>query len=265
MATSPVTLPRQRISGVPVLLYHRVGTEAQARQDKYSVSARALLEHLRFLQRHARVILVKELPRLPPPQEVTCALTFDDGGESDFQHAFPLLLETGLPATFFINTAHAGKRGYLSWAQMREMQRAGMSFQSHGHQHVNFARLPRATAVSELQLSRGLLEQKLGCAVDCFAAPYGLVNRRLISAAREAGFKLICTSHNWPAKPGRQIAGRIAVHAGAGLPEFQKLVWAAAAPLLRRSLREAALWAPKLVAQWIWPQRFRVPVPEDAA
>jgi hypothetical protein len=97
--------------------------------------------------------------------------------------------------------------------------------------------------------------------VTCFAAPYGLVNRKVIQAAREAGFKIVCTSHNWPAKPGRQVIGRIAVYPGTTLPEFQKLVFGAAGPLLRRTLREAALWMPKLVAQRVYPQRFLEPLP----
>ena len=61
----------------------------------------------------------------------------DDTGEAAAV-GDPLLVEAslglgeaaGARAEFFINTATIGQPGYLTWGQVAEMHRAGMSFQS---------------------------------------------------------------------------------------------------------------------------------------
>src|SRR5882672_5481062 len=53
-------------------------------------------------------------------------LTFDDGDASNHEHALPLLLESQFTATFFVTVGRIGSPGSLSWAQIVELQRAGM-------------------------------------------------------------------------------------------------------------------------------------------
>ena len=71
-------------------------------------------------------------------------------------------LEAGKQADFFISTATVGQRGFLNWQQITDMHRAGMSFHSHSHNHVNLARLPVCVLEQQLRKSKQLLEDRLG-------------------------------------------------------------------------------------------------------
>ncbi len=263
MAASAVAGLRPSVPGLPVLLYHGIGAGDPMAPDKYCLplaNFRAQLEWLR--SQHFSAL---------PPQAVAdplacgraVVISFDDGMESDYRAAFPVLAESGFPATFFINTAEAGKSGRLGWSEMREMQQAGMSFQSHGHHHVDYSQVSSRAAGAELRLSRAMLEQNLGRRADCFSAPYGLLSDRLIRAAREAGFQFIFSSRSWPVRPGQAAAGRLAIYRGTTLGEFRSLVGCAMLPLLRRGLREAALLIPRRLLLRVRPQWLGVAVFEE--
>ena len=114
------------------------------------------------------------------PARSPVVLTFDDGRAADYEVAFPLLLAAGVRAEFFINTATIGQLGYLTWSRIAEMQRAGMSFQSHSHDHVPLPALPARQLSNELRISKRLIEDRVGRAVDFLAAPHGLVDRRVV-------------------------------------------------------------------------------------
>jgi peptidoglycan/xylan/chitin deacetylase (PgdA/CDA1 family) len=246
-----------------VLLYHGIGTGDPKARDKYCLSVcnfRAQLETLRsqrFCALHPQAIAD------PLRHDRAVVLSFDDGLESDYRAAFPLLVENGFSATFFVNTAEVGNPGRLGWSEMREMQQAGMSFQSHGHRHVDYSRLGPRSAAGQLRLSRETLEQNLGRRVDCFSAPYGLLTRRLIRAAHEAGFQFIFSSRSWPARPGQASAGRFAIYQRTTLDEFRSLIGCAMLPLVRRSLREAALLIPKRLVLRVRPQWLGVAVLQE--
>jgi len=61
----------------------------------------------------------------------------------------------------------------LNWAQVREMQDAGIAFGSHTMNHPAVSLLDGAEAEEELRLSRHLLEERLGSPAPDFAFPFG--------------------------------------------------------------------------------------------
>jgi peptidoglycan/xylan/chitin deacetylase (PgdA/CDA1 family) len=115
-------------------------------------------------------------------------------------------------AEFFVNTATIGQPGYLSWGQVVEMRHAGMSFQSHAHDHVVLPGLPPRLLERQLQTSKQRLEDRLDTGVDFLAAPYGLFDRRVVAAAREVGYRAVCTSLPWPTRPFATTINRVAVY-----------------------------------------------------
>jgi len=265
MATRALAMSKFSIPGVPVLLYHGIAPGRSALVDRYWLLESELRAQLRLLRgERYRTVHVRD-SGAPQPGPHRIAITFDDGLASDYRLAFPLLQEHGFTADFFVNTAYIDTPGYLRWSEMLEMQRAGMSFQSHGHRHANYLSLKPEAAVEELRLSRQLLQQKLGRPADCFSAPYGLLNRHLIDAACQAGFTLVCSSRNWPARRAQRLIGRIYLCHGIASEEFLALAQCSALPLLRRSLREALLFLPKRLVHRLCPQWRAVgPYPEKA-
>jgi peptidoglycan/xylan/chitin deacetylase (PgdA/CDA1 family) len=220
----------RRLDGIPVLMYHGIaalGVAPDVPDRKFWVAAPTFRQQLEQL-RHAGYGTGRLADHWGSPRVATTGpevvVTFDDGRASDYDVAFPLLLEMGARGEFFVNTGSIGQPGYLTWGQIDEMQRAGMSFQSHAHDHV--ALLPLAPDVLQWQLrtSKEILEDRLGRAVDFLAAPYGLLGRRVLETAWTIGYRAICNSRHWPARVGARVVNRVAIHAHTTADRFAGLV-----------------------------------------
>ena len=91
-----------------------------------------------------------------PFRERTCVVTFDDGYETVYREAFPVLEELGFTATVFLITGYCGKQNswpghvspvgeqlLLSWTQIEEMARHHIEFGSHTVTHPDLACVKR--------------------------------------------------------------------------------------------------------------------------
>lgn len=262
---APARSPRS-LTGVPVLLYHGLTAarpgEMGARQKKYWVSEARFRDQLDQIHRGGyRVLLLRELwsgSAAIYGRSRLVTLTFDDGRDSDYSVAFPALGGSRARADFFVNTSEIGKPGFLSWQQMAEMQRAGMGFQSHGHEHVDLSRLPEGALRHQLELSKRLLEDRLGSPVDFLGAPYGLVSARLVDMAQRVGYRAVCTSRSWPARPGSKTVSRVAVYAHTSAAQFRRLLGGNVFSYAVRMTRTAVVTLPKRVLLRYRPDRLGV-------
>jgi peptidoglycan/xylan/chitin deacetylase (PgdA/CDA1 family) len=116
--------------------------------------------------------------------------------------AFPLLRRYGFVGTFFVVTSTVGTRDHLTPAQIREMARAGMEIESHGQHHVDFSRLPLATARSELVRSREIIARWSGRPVAFFAYPAGRYSPALERLLAGVGYRGAVTEVPGFVRPG---------------------------------------------------------------
>jgi peptidoglycan/xylan/chitin deacetylase (PgdA/CDA1 family) len=260
--------PALHLGGVPVLLYHGLTGGAETnishREKKYWVSVAQFRDQLKqILQGGWQVALLRELWSSSGPldHEKPCvALTFDDGRAGDHALSLPALLEAGVRADLFVNTNAIGKQGFLSWQQMAEMQRAGMSFQSHSHDHVDLSSLTQRALENQLRRSKWILEDRLGCCVDFLAVPYGLLNGLVVNMALEVGYRAVCNSSNWPSRPGSRIVSRVAVYGHTTLQDFRRLLAGDPLCYARRAARTALLYLPKRLLLRLRPNHLGVRV-----
>jgi peptidoglycan/xylan/chitin deacetylase (PgdA/CDA1 family) len=259
-------MPLGQLTGVPVLGYHRIvgagSSPAEAR--RWGVQEAAFREQLQLVRDLAMTVVAPEevaagkLPARP------VAFTFDDGYSSDYQVAFRLLAEFGVTATFFVNTSSVGADGFLTWQMATEMNRAGMRFGSHAHNHVALTTLNSQRLGEELRVSRQVLEERLATSVEVLAVPYGFCDRRVLDAAWESGYRVVCTSRPWPAQPGQRVLSRAAVLEHTSLDEFRKLLNNNPSVYLRRWGRDRALAIPKFVFLRLRPELLGVRTAEDS-
>ena len=132
-------------------------------------------------------------------------ITFDDGWNSTYDLAWPILKKFGYPFTLFVYTDYikGGPKsggGSLSWEQLAELRDAGASIQSHSISHRDLRGRRRAGTREyeewlwqEVLGSMKLLERELGISVKAFALPYGLRDDHVTEAARLAGYEAIFT------------------------------------------------------------------------
>jgi peptidoglycan/xylan/chitin deacetylase (PgdA/CDA1 family) len=258
-----------RLSGIPVLLYHGIGTEERPgstpRFAKYAVTPEQFSEHLRLIRTLGlRIISLSELLQRPQPELIRAvAITFDDGLFSDYTQALPFLQKASAVAHFFVNTANVGEEGRMGWSEILELQRAGMIIGSHGHRHVDHSQNSPEILVRQMSQSRQILEQRLRQDVTFFAAPYGLVSRNLYTAARRSGYSCVCTSHYWPARPGSQRVSRVAIYRHTSLKDLQSLLLGTPGPYLRGNLQAVVKFIPRQFLLRVWPSALGVDVLQE--
>jgi peptidoglycan/xylan/chitin deacetylase (PgdA/CDA1 family) len=157
--------------------------------------------------------ILQAIQRGSSPPRRTVVLTFDDGYESVYRYAWPVLRELDIRASLFVASAFIGSdepfpfdpwgRAYassaganawmpLSWAQCTEMANS-LEFEigTHTHQHADFRGRP-ADLVRDIRTSVRVIRERSGVTTSHFSFPFGDVGKgfasaELANAAREAG------------------------------------------------------------------------------
>ncbi len=186
-----------------VLMYHRVSLD-DARPDEgdFALPTGLFEQQMRRLVSEGRPVV--SLARLAAGdfEDGSVVLTFDDGCDTDVAVALPHLLELRFPAAFFLNPATVGERGRLGWPQVERLAAAGMRIGSHGLDHTLLDSLAPGEIERQLELSRRLLEERLGAEIDALSLPGGTGGRAALEAACRLGYRLVLGS-----RPGRVARG----------------------------------------------------------
>lgn len=196
-------------SRVAILTYHEVG-------DGLSLELfQAQMDHLAH---HARVVdLTTAIGCADSANEaLTCAITFDDGYESVYTRAYPILRRLNFPATIYLNSGLIGDSGprvmsllgrdrpahMLNWNQVREMADHSVTMGSHLSEHGDLSVIDRAEAIRQLSDARRDIKSRLGTECAHFAYPFGRLSAESVSWVREAGHLSAVTMVNRGVHPG---------------------------------------------------------------
>jgi peptidoglycan/xylan/chitin deacetylase (PgdA/CDA1 family) len=159
-----------------------------------------------------------------PPKPIV--ITFDDGFAGNFRHAVPVLRQFGLTGTFFVVTNRIEDPLMLTWPQLREMHRHGMSVESHTANHPLLSTLTEARTREELADSKHKIEDELGSSVTFLSLPNGDSNPYYARTARELGYSGGCASQFGFNLPSTDCYfwRRIAIKQGLGFDGFRNIV-----------------------------------------
>jgi peptidoglycan/xylan/chitin deacetylase (PgdA/CDA1 family) len=219
---------------VTILCYHSV---QPAWESPLAVDPEAFARQAAWLGSRRRVLPLGEaLPRLDVHGRLPygqTALTFDDGFAALHAHALPVLTRRRLSATVFlvaqtltpagqpvdwVDTPAREPLATLTLDQVREMQDAGVDFQSHSWAHRDLTRLSEAECLRDLQDSRELLSDLLGRAVTLLAYPRGLHDRQVRRAAARAGYTHAFSLPERAEAVDQYAIPRVGIYRGNSLP-----------------------------------------------
>lgn len=119
-----------------------------------------------------------------PFDEPLITVTFDDGWETIYTQALPILHENGVPTTQYVLSGVDKDQLYMSYDQVRSMQKSGHEIACHGIGHLDLTTLKQAELQNELSSCKLTLQKELGnnYQIREFAAPYGSNNDKTMAA-----------------------------------------------------------------------------------
>ena len=151
-------------------------------------------------------------------------LSFDDGSETIYQNAAPILKQLEIPAIVFVSTGLVRKNGELqtacpksgnggdtagqmiSWSQLETMMTWGIDVGSHGRTHIRFSTVSESDVLnSEIVGSKNDIESNLGKECRYIAAPFGLqadLDTRSLDVVRKAGYRACFGAFRGSVYPG---------------------------------------------------------------
>jgi peptidoglycan/xylan/chitin deacetylase (PgdA/CDA1 family) len=137
-----LTHPRRYL----ILCYHRVNDDAHPFFAGTPVAR--FRQQMELLRRHFRVLPLEELAERARHRDLPMngvAVTFDDGYRDNYQNAFPILRELGLPATIFLTTRAVDENALLWHDRVFDAFHRTRKTERHGSLKEELARLRRSS------------------------------------------------------------------------------------------------------------------------
>ena len=231
---SPQLVQEKDGDRVMVLTYHHIDNEGNG----VTISEKQFAAHMKILKdNNYNVISMDEFLSFVegkasvPPRSVL--ITFDDGYESNYTKAYPIMKQYGFVGTIFIvvsstETPNPKNIPHLSWGQLIELQGNGWAIGSHtydlhymlptknGEKPALITQMNnesfsdyQARIQHDLKKSFLTVERYLDTHQPIFAFPYGAYNDTVVQTGKDVGIRYFFTTQEGFALPGQTLIPRI--------------------------------------------------------
>lgn len=114
------------------------------------------------------------VPEPPAAGRGVITITFDDGYATTYTNAYPVLKKYGLAGNIAVNPQpiDGGWTGYMTLAQIRQLNADGWTVVSHSVTHADLTKLTAAQLTDELVRSKEWISQKHLRTANVFIVPY---------------------------------------------------------------------------------------------
>ena len=214
---------------IAVLTFHRVADDGA---NPWTTPTRCFRQTVKWLRSEFDLISLEEVQqriRSGTHRRAAVSITFDDGYADNCQAALPLLLENGIPFTYFVtadavlegkpflhDTRMGNRLATNTTEQVRELARLGVEIGAHTRTHADLGRVSDPEILAdEIVSARDDLEQAIGTRIRYFAFPFGRPEHLTVAAvdlARTAGYEAVCSAYggwNYPGQDAFCIQRRV--------------------------------------------------------
>ncbi len=211
----PVKLKKEQSSyRTTILLYHQIGETLHNNVNPDCFCSRQkFLEQMEFLKSSSIEVISLDRALITlfsegQPQKDQVVLTFDDGCESFYDVAHPILEKYGFPATIYPVVGSLGKVAnwngiiypqlkILDQQKLITLSKNGVEIGGHTMNHVKLDQVQKKDAFQEIKNCKTELEQILNKEIRTFAYPHGRHNSTVMEIVQCVGFKnaLTCESN----------------------------------------------------------------------
>lgn len=209
---------------LPIIMYHHI-TVNEAKAGDYTVTEQEFISDLQYIKDNGYTTVTIEdisnyvngksdLPDKP------IMITFDDGFESFYSIAYPILKENNMRAVVSVIGSvtekysaindHNISYSNMTWSEINEMRQSGLiEFQNHSY-NMHSCKSGERKGISQLQgesdsqyrksltedlyKTQKLFEENCGFKPTAIAYPYGAYSKNTLKIVKECGFTctLVC-------------------------------------------------------------------------
>ena len=133
-------------------------------------------------------------------------LTVDDGFESFYLNAWPILKEKKIPFILFISTREVGKHGYMTWNQIKEISSNNfVTIGNHSHSHEYLVDWQNDKIKNDLETAIKIFKKELGYSPKIFSYPFGEYSTSLKKIVSELNFEFAFGQHSGVIDPTKDF------------------------------------------------------------
>ena len=168
---------------VPILYYHCVSNDIFG-IDELFVSPTEFEKQMKYLyENNFNIITFDDLRNLGSINNPVI-LTFDDGYENNYTHAYPILKKYNFKATIFLIVNSINKKNFLKEDQIKSMLGL-INFQSHTLTHPDLRTLDNEEIEYEISESIKTIEKITSQKSNVFAYPIGYYNENVLKITKK--------------------------------------------------------------------------------
>lgn len=193
-------VPAMAADHASILMYHRFGENSvpstNIRLEQFDAHIAELTSGRYTVLPLPEIVAKLKAGQALPDRAV--AITADDAYISAFTEGWPRLKKAGLPFTLFVATEPVTSklRGYLTWDQIRQLKKEGVTIGAHSHRHPSLPGLSPEKAREDLETSMKLFDQELGEKPDLFAYPFGEWDAMSLKLVKDMGYSVAFGQHS---------------------------------------------------------------------
>ena len=160
--------------GVLSIMYHRFN---ESKYPSTNIQMDIFKEHLRFIEEsNFSFYNPEEFEKNfdQPKKQKKILLTIDDGFQSFYNEAWPYLKKNQIPFILFVSTEPVGKKGYMSWKQIKEIEKNDfVTIGHHSHSHEYLIDKSNEEFVDDIKKASNIFLKELGYVPNLFSYPFG--------------------------------------------------------------------------------------------
>ena len=109
-----------------------------------------------------------------PKDRKEILITIDDGFKSFYDEAWPYLKQNKIPFILFISTEPVGKKGYMTWDEIKEIEKSEFGMVGHhSHSHEYLIDMSDSEFINDITTANEIFMNEFGYIPKIFSYPFG--------------------------------------------------------------------------------------------
>ncbi len=160
--------------GIVSLIYHRFN---ESKYPSTNIQMNVFKDQIKLINKNNHIFYdPKNFDNFfkNPSTEKKVLITIDDAFSSFYKNAWPYLKKNKIPFILFVSTEPIGKKGYMSWDEIKEIEKESFAFiGNHSHSHEYLVNYNFNDFKNDIDKSIKIFDKKLGYNPKFFSYPFG--------------------------------------------------------------------------------------------